>query len=124
MRIPVELLLEITRHLATKEIIKWRLVCKEWRRFIDEFCLDELILFVNVCPTLELWKSTGKPIDFKRILSLTSDRCLTDHGFLAMFRNVKKRFLVIRNEHEAFYQIGANHFNFNFYTLSHTLSHF
>ena len=112
MKIPVELLLELTRHLTTKEIIKCRLICKEWMWFIDEFCLDELILFINIYPTLELWKSNSKPIDFKRLLFFASDRCLSDCRFLSIFRNVKKLFLTIRSEQEAFYQIGKSHFYF------------
>lgn len=118
MKIPVELLFEITRHLATKEIIKCRLVCKEWRCFIDEFCLDELILFVNVYPTLELWKSNSEPIDFGRLLFFASDRCLSDSRFLCMFRNVKKLFLTIRSEQKAFYQLGENHFIIKFFKLT------
>lgn len=47
------------------------MICKQWRCFIDEFCLDELILFINnFCPTLELWRTNdGQP---------PSDHCLLD----------------------------------------------
>ena len=108
MRLPVEILSAITKHLDTRAILKCRLVCKEWRCFIDEFCLDELVLFVNSYPTLELWKSTSKPIDFKRTLSFTSDRCLSDDRFRLLFKNVEKLFLFIRNEEETSYRIGKS----------------
>lgn len=103
----MELLPNITEHLHTTEILKCRLVCKEWRCYIDEFCLDELILFISFYPTLELWKANSEPIDFKRMLFLTSDRCLSDEGFKYTFRNVRKLLLTIRNEQEASYKLGA-----------------
>ena len=107
MRIPIELLLDLTKHLDTRAIIKCRLVCKEWKCFIDEFCLEELVLFINFYPTLELWKFNSKPINFKRMLFFTSDRCLSDDRSRCIFRNVKKLFLTIRNDQEAFYRIGG-----------------
>ena len=103
----MELLPNITKHLEVIEILECRLVCKEWRCFIDEFCLDELILFISVYPTLELWKANSEPIDFKRMRFFTSDQCLSDERFKYMFRNIRKLFLTIRNEQETSYKIGA-----------------
>lgn len=108
MKIPVEILPCLTKHLDTLEILKLRLVCKTWRCYIEEFCLDELILFINVYPTLELWKSNSEPIDFKRMLFFASDRCLSDERFKNTFRNVKKLFLTIRNKQKASYRIGTS----------------
>ena len=108
MRIPVELLLIISKHLGcVRDLVKLRQVCKEWRSFVDEFCLDELVLFVGVYPTLELWKTNSQPIDFKRLVCLPSDRCPLDHkGFRYTFRNVKRLFLSIRSESEVSYRLG------------------
>lgn len=107
MRVPTELILNFAKHLDTLELIKWRLVCKEWRRFIDEFCLDELILFINFYPTLELWQFNSEPINLRKAICLTSDQCLSDSGFKQAFLNVKKFYLVIKSNQKVHYQIGA-----------------
>ena len=106
MRIPVELVLNLAEHLDVIEILKFRLVCKEWRCFVDEVCLHQLVLFINVYPTLEIWKLDGKPIDFRRVIFLRSDRCLSDEGFRYTFRNLKKLYLTIRNGQKAHYKLG------------------
>ena len=106
MIIPTELLLNLSRHLCIADLIRWRLVCHEWRSFIDEFCLGELALFINVYPTLELWRHNGKAIKFSNLIFLRSDRCLGDEGFKKVFRNVKDLFLCIRSEEDAAYQLG------------------
>ena len=108
MRIPVELLLNLAEHLNLRELIKCRLVCKQWRCFIDQFCLDELVLFIRYYPTLEIWKLDGKPIDLRKAISLGSDRCLSDDGFRYIFRNLRKLFLTIRSEQKAYYKLGMH----------------
>lgn len=106
MKFPVELLLNLAKHLNMRELIEWRQICKEWKCFIDEFCLDELILFINFYPTLELWKITGQPIDLQKAIVLTSDRCLSDSGFRYTLRNLKRLFLVVKKNEKAYYKLG------------------
>ena len=108
MRLPVELFLIISKHLDdARDLVRLRQVCREWRSFVDEFCLDELILFVGVYPTLELWRTNSQPIDFKKLICFPSDRCPLDHeGFRYTFRNIKRLFLSIRSEKQVSYQLG------------------
>lgn len=107
MRIPIELLLNLSKFLNIRDRIRLRCVCKEWRSFIDEFCLDELVLFIRVHPTLELWSHNSKAIEFRNLIFSQSDRWHSDaNGFKFVFRNVKRLFLCIRNQEDAAYRLG------------------
>jgi hypothetical protein len=106
MSFPTELLLDLSKYLNIKSLINFRLVCRSWRCFIDEFCLKELILFINVYPTLELWKCNSEPVDFKNVIFLKSDNCFSDNGFKYMFRNIKKFYLSIKTQKEIIYKLG------------------
>lgn len=105
-RIPVELLLNLSKFLSIRDRLRLRCVCKEWRSFIDEFCLDELVLFLHVHPTLELWSYNSKPIEFRNLVFLQSCGCLWEDGFKYVFRNVKRLFLCIWQQEDAAYRLG------------------
>lgn len=107
MKIPIELLLNLSKFLSIHDRIRFRCVCKEWRSFIDEFCLDELVLFIREHPTLELWSHNSKAIEFRNVIVLQSDRCLSDEsGFKYVFRNIKRLFLCIRIPCDTAYRLG------------------
>ena len=107
MRIPIELLLNLSQFLGIRDRLRLRCVCKEWRSFMDEFCLEELVLFLHIHPTLELWSYNSKAIEFRNLVFLRSYRCLSDEiGFKYAFRNVKKLFLCIWQQEDAAYRLG------------------
>ena len=107
IQIPIELLLNLSQFLGIRDRLRLRFVCKEWRSFIDEFCLDELVLFIRVHPALELWHHNSQAINFRNLIFLRSDHCLSDeNGFKYVFRNVQRLFLYIWSQEDVAYRLG------------------
>ena len=105
--LPVELLLNLSKFLNIRDRLRLRCVCKEWLTFIDEFCLDELVLFIRVYPTLELWNHNSRAIEFRNVIFLRSDGCLLDDArFQHVFRNVRNLFLSVRAVEDVHYRLG------------------
>ena len=79
MRINVELLTNLSKHLERREPIKWRLVCKQWRSFIDEFCLDEPCNSLTEARWLDFYDILPDRHPHLRLIQI-DNRKLTDLG--------------------------------------------
>lgn len=75
MPIPVELLLNLARHPRPDQMATGLQAVEKVHRQVLSGRTGA------VHPVLELWKLDSEPIDFKRVIFLPSDRCLSDAGF-------------------------------------------
>lgn len=106
--LPVEILVQILQHsdLPLVQLVRLRRTSKLLRYVIDEFMITELILFVNLHSSSDLWTRDSRPLNRKNIVMVRSSKRLFDKNFNYTFRNLRRLFLAINGAKGSPLRIG------------------
>lgn len=89
------ILKKIFNHLCLSELMKMRLVCKDWKSRIDRIILnkDELIFFINTDIQPLCWFFEKRPIDFRNVAIVKND--FYENRFLRNWFKTVKHLLIL-----------------------------
>lgn len=115
MEVPFEnadMVLAILKLLPIGDVIRYRSVCSEWRKLIDQHVLKEVILQIDGVPEVGVWRYNSERMDPNSLICLESLQVLADENFQFVLRNLRRLCVnalgITEQEHELFAEIGKH----------------
>ena len=90
--LPELALLRIFSHLPVYDRLAARLVCKEWRRLVEEqlsHSAKELVLFYWMRPRPVVWHYSGQPVNLDNAVTV-NPKFRSSASFKRLFRSIQR----------------------------------
>ena len=85
-----DILLAILKLLPIVDVIRYRLICSEWRKLIDQYVLKEVIMQIDSVPSIGVWEYNSERMNPKNLIWVESYQVLANKHFQFVFRNLRR----------------------------------